>query len=247
MFSGKKYILISLLILVFLLAACQQNPQQTTSNDLPEGFPTPPATTSLSTTTTENLTTVPTTTEPLADYPFEPTVTGIYMTRDGRICSAEITPFDNSSFQEPRYMEEGLREFVQSNVSNYNTAKGFEAVTMEELEVKNKVAKLVLSYDSVETFMDFQGKDFGIRNLRLVSRDEAVRNYDIQNLVDANGNEIGLLDALRGEDVMVLVISGRTTVTVNGNIRCFSQHLVSLGANAVRCDDEASYSFIIFR
>lgn len=246
MFSGKKYILISLLILVFLLAACQpgQNSITTTSADLPAGFPTPPATTNPTSTMDQ---TPSSTTESLVDYPFEPTVTGIYMTRDGRILSAEITPFDNSSFSEPRYMEEGLKAFVQENVTSYNAAKGFEAVTVEELEVKDKVAKLVLGYDSLETFMDFQGKDFGIRQLRLVSRDEAVRNYDIQNLVDASGNEVGLIDALRSEDVMVLVISGRTTVTVNGNIRCFSRHVVSLGANAVRCDDEVGYSFIIFR
>lgn len=244
MFSWKKYILILMsFVLLLMAAACSRDPGSSSSGEGPANFPTLPN----GGTTTHQQTTEPTTTEPLAYYDFEPKTTGVFLTRSGEIRSAEVTPFDNSGFEEPRYDVEGLRSFVQETVDTYNTAKNSIAVSIHSLEVISGVASLVLSYDSLESFMDFQGSEFGIKQLKLTNREDAIRNYDIRNLVDTTGKHVDLLEAFRGEDILVLVISGKTSVTVNGNIYYLSQNLDVTGVNSVRCDDDVNLSFIIFR
>lgn len=193
-------------------------------------------------------TTAETTTEPpLNDYPFEPGSTGIYVTRDGEIKSAEITPFDNSQFKKKRYDEKGLREFVTQSINEFNDSKKSEAVKLEELKVEDGEAKLIMSYNSFNYFLEFQGSDFNVKHLAIMSRENAVRNYNIVDLVDTTGETAELLTALENAKAKVLVITGRTLITFNGDILFYSSGMVLTGTNTIRCDDDINYSFVVFR
>ena len=196
---------------------------------------------------TKPTTTEPETEAPPADYPFEPTGTGIYVTRDGVIKSAEVTAFDNRKFPQVRYDEAELKTFVDTEVKAYNDSKKKNAVTVETLSVKNGEATLVLNYDDFDSFLEFQGKDFGVKHLALLSREDAVRNYNISKLVDTAGVKTDLLIALQDQDVQVLVVTGKTLVTLNGDILYMSSGMVLTGLNMVRCEDDVNYSFIVFR
>ena len=273
--SLKKYILplcLSLL-LVLTLCACKEDPATSEAGTtavptLPVNRPTesqpattstaePGSSTSASASTSTNpgiiistepeTTAAPTTAEPLAYYPFEPGTTGIYLTRDGEIQSAEITDFDNSAFETPRYNIEDLKAFVDSRVKAYNDAKGTKAIKVESLAQKDQMAELILSYATIQDFMDFQGAEFGVRHLDLMTRENAIRNYDIKNLADTEGNKVDILTALKARDAKVLIVSGKTHITINGNISYLSDNLILTGVNSVRCDSDQGYSYIIFR
>ncbi len=262
MFSYRKLACVLILLLGLLLCACRKDDPTTTASDLPgpsfataastekttQATPgkTQPGTTSKTPASTTSP--IPLTTEaPPPDYPFEPTVSGIYVTRDGEIRSAEVTPFDNSAFQDNRDDLDELKAFIESNVSTYNEAKGTEAVTIDSLTVEDGIATLMLTYASFNYFLDFQGDDFGIRYLTLLTKENAVRNYDIVNLTDPAGNPADLLVALERDDIKVLVVAGNGVVTVNGDILFLSDSLILNEVNTVRCTDVVSYAFIIFR
>ena len=251
MLSFRKYI-IPVLILLLALTACSSDETPTTTADPSQPAATLPFnpsshSTIQTTAPTEGATAEPTTEEAPADYPFEPVTSGIYITRDGGIKSAELTDFDNSAFETARYSEAELKLFVQSRVKAYNEAKQQEAISVDLLQVKDKIAELILSYATFEDFMAFQGSDFGVRSLTLLTRENAIRNYDIRNLKDTSGKSVDLLTALRQADLHVLAVSGRMHVTVNGNITALSEGLILTGVNSVRCDSDQAVSFIIFR
>lgn len=192
-------------------------------------------------------TTQPTTEPPLADYPFEPTGSGIYVTRDGVLKSAEVTSFDNRKFPQVRYDEAELKEFIDKEVKAFNDSKKENAVTVEELTVKGGEATLVLNYAGFDSFLEFQGPDFDVKHLALLEREDAVRKYNISNLVDTSGVKTDLLIALQDSDVKVLVVTGKTLVTLNGDILYMSAGMSMTGVNMVRCEDDVNYSYVVFR
>ena len=266
MLSLKKYMAIAALLIrsALLLSACgseaeptgatlrtyEDQTNQTPTPTLPEHTPGATTTQAAVTTAAETeprTTAAPTTEAPLADYEFNPEYTGIYLTRSGKIKSAEITDFDNTGLTPARYTEAGLKSFVNGRVTAYNTEKGGEPIKVELLQVRNKVAKLILSYASIEDFMAFQGSDFSVNFLALLDRESAIRGYDIRNLKDTSGNPMDLLSALRSADSKIVVVNGRIHITLNGNITAVSDNLIVTGNNAVRCDSDQGYSFIIFR
>ena len=184
--------LLIMTLLLLALTACSSDETPTTTagqSQPPATLPFNPSSHSTIQTTvpTEGVTAEPTTEEAPADYPFEPVTSGIYITRDGGIKSAELTDFDNRAFETARYSEAELKLFVQSRVKAYNEAKQQEAITVDLLQVKDKIAELILSYATFEDFMAFQGSDFGVRSLTLLTRENAIRNYDIRNLKDTSG------------------------------------------------------------
>ena len=258
MFKNKIVSFLLILATLLVLASCGKpeepgtlpNPAETTAT---QGAPETDSAghtvaTTRNTDRTKATTTVePTTEPPLNDYPYEPTGTGIYVTREGDIISAEVTPFSNKAFSETRYDEKGLKEFVEQSIKEFNEEKKSEAVTLEELTVKSGEAKLVMSYASLNYFLEFQGADFNIKHLAIMSRENAVKNYNIVNLVDPAGEAVELTTALSNAKVKVLVVTGRSLITVNGDILFFSSGMLMTGKNSVRCDDDINYSFVVFR
>lgn len=247
-----------ILSLLLLLTACHKDPDpatlpgpsSTTEATTAEPESEQASTTKQPTTTvprTKATTTQPTTEPPLADYPFEPTGSGIYVTRDGVIKSAEVTSFDNRKYPQVRYDETELKEFIDAEVKAFNEEKKTNAVTVEELTVKGGEATLILNYADFDSFLEFQGTDFEVKHLALLSREDAVRKYNINNLVDTAGVKTDLLIALQDTDVQVLVITGKTLVTLNGDICYMSDGMSMTGVNMVRCEDDVNYSYIVFR
>ena len=143
--------------------------------------------------------------------------------------------------------EEGLRNFVNERIAEYNANKKSDAVSVEKLKVQDGEATLILSYANTNYFLEFQGIDFNVKYLALLSRENAVKSYNISNLVDTSGEPVELLTALERDDVKVLVVTGKTMITVNGDILYTSADMILNGLNMVRCDDNVNYSFVIFR
>nr|MBQ6242399.1 hypothetical protein [Lachnospiraceae bacterium] len=254
----KKTILSAVLLLGLLLmvAACgkKEDPtlpgQSSAETTTAENDSQQPESTTQPTTTaqkTKTTTTQPTTEPPMADYPYEPTGSGIYVTRDGVLKSAEVTSFDNRKFPQVRYNEAELKEFIDKEVKAFNDSKKKNAVTVEDLTVKSGEATLVLNYADFDSFLEFQGTDFGVKHLALLEREDAVRKYNISNLVDTAGVKTDLLIALQDTDIKVLVVTGKTLITLNGDILYMSSGMTMTGVNMVRCEDDVNYSYVVFR
>ena len=177
---------------------------------------------------------------------FKPTVTSIYVARDGSIRTAEITDFKNDGFEQERYNAETLRSYVSGWVDSYNSAKGKNSVRIETIDVSDGVATLILYYDSLNAFIDFQGEDFGITSLRVGTAEFAARNFALSGLKDTAGNTVTPIDALQDEDVTVVAVSGSSVISFAGEVKFLSGSLTLMDANTVRVSSKSD-TFIIFK
>ena len=180
-------------------------------------------------------------TEPLPDYPFAPTTTGIFIRRDKTIQSAEVTSFDTK-----KYSEAELRKTVTGWIEEYNKAAGREAVGLDSLSVKDNRATLILNYADANAFMDFQGTDFDVKELAVATAVEAATRMSLKNLKSPSGTAVSATQALTDDEVTVLKVSGKINITTQGDIRFLSSTLTLSGTNSVRVNSDSAV-FIIFR
>ena len=177
---------------------------------------------------------------------FKPTVTGIYVARDGSIRTAEITDFSNEGYSEQRYDVSTLRTYVSDWVDAYNAAKGKDAVRIESIEVSDGMATLVLYYDNLNAFMDFQGEDFGITSLKVGTAEYAARYFALTGLKDTEDRSVTPIDALQDEDVTVVAVSGSAVISFAGEVKFLSKSATLVDANTVRVNSKSDV-FIIFK
>ena len=168
-------ILVVALVIVVVLSRCNSNTPIIGSSDA--NTQTSSSQGSSSTNDTQNSTAAE-----LITIEYNPTATGIYIARDGSIKSAEITDFSNEGFDKPRYDLETLRSYVTEWVDSYNQAKEKKSVSIESIELKDNAATLILNYDSINSFIDFQGADFGVTSLKIGSSEFAARNFALSGL-----------------------------------------------------------------
>ena len=121
-------LLIVALVIVVALSKCNPNTPIVSSTDV--NGSTGGAKNSSSETQSE-----PRSTAEAVTIEFKPTVTGIYVARDGSIRSAEITDFSNDDFDQDRYDVVTLRSYISEWVDSYNTAKGKSSVRIETIDV----------------------------------------------------------------------------------------------------------------
>ncbi|MCR4801599.1 MAG: hypothetical protein K5895_01160 [Lachnospiraceae bacterium] len=84
----------------------------------------------------------------------------VYISADGNVELVSVEDFDKKD-----YSESDLKSFIKDAVSEYNDKQGKDSVTMEDFTVKSKVAKVLLTFNSVESYAGFQNEDLNIMNI----------------------------------------------------------------------------------
>lgn len=168
---------------------------------------------------------------------FEPTVSSIYVDKDGTVSGADIESFDNSSFTEERYKEEDLKAFVEEEVKAYNQEKAgvSEAYEPEEKEknddsaplpvsitsltVEENQAKLILKYANCDDYLAFTKADDAVTGLLFASAAQA-SEADLfpADLVDAKGEAVDTSKYTGSDKAFVVSVIGTTQLVVNGKI-----------------------------
>ena len=232
-------LLVVALVIVVALSKCNPNTPIVSSTDVN-------GSTGGSKNPSSETQTVPKSTAEAVTIDFKPTATSIYVARDGSIRSAEITDFSNDGYDQDRYDAATLRSYVTGWVDKYNSAKGKASVRIETIDVTDKVATLILYYDSLNAFIDFQGEDFGITSLRVGTAEFAARNFALSGLKDAEGNTVTPIAALQDEDVTMVAVSGTSLISFAGEVKFLSGSLTLVDANTVWVSSKSD-TFIIFK
>ena len=81
---------------------------------------------------------------------FNPVESGLYIKKDGTFKSALIGELDKE-----QYTTEGLKEFAQNEVNEYNNKTGTEGVILEKASVKEGKAELIFSYANTLALLEF--------------------------------------------------------------------------------------------
>ncbi len=235
-------ILVVALVIVVALSKCNPNTPEIVSSDVPGTSKEPRTTVPSSDSTTAE----PTTEAPPVTIEFKPTSTGLYIDREGSVRTAEIVDFSNKDYEQTRYDIETLKSYVTAWVNSYNDAKGRTAVKIEKIDVSEDVATLILFYDTINAFIDFQGEDYGITSLRVGTAEYAARNFALSGLKDPDGNAVTPIDALQDENVTVVAVSGSSLISFAGEVKYLSSSLTLVDANTVHLSSKSDV-FIIFK
>ena len=187
---------------------------------------------------TEETSAEPSTAEPPVTIEFKPTATSLYISRDGSL--------SNKEFDKARYEVETLKNYISGWVDSYNNAKGKESVRIETIDVTDDTATLIMYYDSVNSFMDFQGADYGITTLRIGTAEYAARNFALSGLKDTNEAAVTPIQALQDEEVTVVAISGSGLISFAGEVKYMSNSLTLVDSNTVRLSSKSEV-FVIFK
>lgn len=188
---------------------------------------------------------------------YAPERTGIFVDLDGIVKCAEITDFSNAGFSETRYREEELKKMIEELVAAYNTSVGASGVynvekaetllpaAVEEVSVKKDRAKLILSFDGADSFMNFIGGEYGVTGLSCT----AVAGSSLPSNVamsDASGKAVDAAKAFKKEKDRVVIITGEALLTTAGKIAYLSAGATLVDPHTVQVSSEQPV-YIVYR
>ena len=149
---------------------------------------------------------------------FEPTESMIHVTSKGEVQSAVIESFD-----EPYYDFEELSDDVNDAVKMYCLDKNEESVTVTSLTEANETVSLIMNYQSVEDYAEFNEVLLFAGTLA-----EAIKaGYQPDSLYDAEGLSVDL-DLEKMGDLKVVVTEESICVQTNSKIRYVSDNVTVL-------------------
>lgn len=162
----------------------------------------------------------------------------IYVAKDGSIELVDVEDFDKDY-----YSQSELKDFIKDSIDTYTETADSGTVKMLDLSVKDKVAKVLLSMDSADTYTGFQGE-----NLRLVSVEEAAGD----NLVlpetfksAKDGSSVAKDEILSQSGLQFLVVSEELSIQLEGEIVYYSDASLT-GDNVVETTGDKT-AVIVFK
>ena len=153
----------------------------------------------------------------------------VYVEKNGAVLSMDVEAFDQEYYDEAE-----LKEFVDSEVSDYNGQHGEKSVEVKDLSVEDKTAKLKLAYRTVDDYTAFTGVE--LYQGKVVQAMAAGYNFDVDfAAVDEDGVHGVLGSEITDQgDLKVVIIKANTNVQVDGKILYVSCDNVTLtGKNTV--------------
>lgn len=139
----------------------------------------------------------------------------VLVNNDGTVQSATVETFDKDY-----YSISDLKEFVNQEISKYNTQAGTEAITLDTLEVKDGNAILILKYVSLEHYKGFN-KVEAVFTTTAEAPNSGIKLPDTF-VIAKDGAYETKENVLSNEKYKVLSITEDTEVKVAGKIKYYS-------------------------
>jgi len=145
-------------------------------------------------------------------------------------------------FRKNYYTEEGLKEFADKEISEYNKEADKEAISLSHITVKKKQARLMLSYHSFKDFNQFNMMDCRLLTVA-EARDEGILP---DTLSKAEGDEkVSLSDAQLEDTWSVFLFCGNSDIQTGGELQYYSGAIL-LGQSTVEANDGET-TVVIFK
>lgn len=164
----------------------------------------------------------------------------LYIKRDGTVAEASFELFDKEYYDAAE-----LKSYVESEVRNYNYQNVKEAVTVDKVEVTDKVAAAYLTYQSMDDYIDFNEAEMFSGTVK-----EAMdAGYDFET-------EFVTYDKAEAADIMtvtsnakenqVLILDASIDVRIDGTISYISSNVKKKDKkNAILT--QGALSYIIYK
>ncbi len=118
---------------------------------------------------------------------------------DGTMQSAIV-----ESFEKDYYKEDGLKSYIDENIQSYTDEAGKDAVTLDSLEVEDKIATAQFTYKTVADYAKFNAVEAEMLTKEAALQDERLSDtiYSVEK-----GDTVALKDALTEDDYKIFLIS----------------------------------------
>lgn len=153
----------------------------------------------------------------------------LYVSKEGKLELADVEQFDKSY-----YSDSELKDFVKETIEDYNTQEEAGKVRLEDFSVKDQVAKVLLSFDSADTYEGFQGE-----KLKVLTSKEVESNLVLpESFVKAtDGSTVGKDEVLAEKDLHYLIVEGVLDIQLDGTIVYYSDASL-IGDNLIQTTGE---------
>ena len=154
----------------------------------------------------------------------------ILVKRDGSLYVAIAEEFDKSY-----YNLDELNEFITKEVNSYNDKQGSKEVTIEELELKNGKAVMILGYTKMAHYSAFNN----VPAAYFSSDTENVALELPSQYLDARKNtQVDKDTAFKSGKNQVLVLYEPYEIIVEGDIRYYSDNATLVDESKLKSDSE---------
>lgn len=138
----------------------------------------------------------------------------VFVKKDGTVVSVDVENFDANT-----YDEQGLKEYVEQTISEYNEENGKNVVKLKNLSVKDGQAKLTLQYASAADYRKLSGIDFFAGTLAEALAAGYTFDADFASVKDGMPQaacDTG--DFINDSSYKVVIIKGNINVQIKGKI-----------------------------
>lgn len=172
---------------------------------------------------------------------FEPSVTSLYVQKDGKITQAIV-----ESFEKDYYSDREFQSMIEKEIDAYNSGYGEERITIQRLEVVDGTLYLLLDFKDADTYEHYS-ETFCFSGTVDEALDEGLSfNMDFK---DADYEEYSTSDVTQKKNDSVIVLKEEGIVQLEGKVKYVSNNVEIISEHMVQVmpiEDENEYAYIIY-
>lgn len=138
----------------------------------------------------------------------------LFIAKNGQLELVDVEKFDKSY-----YDQKELKNYIQDSIKDFMETNTAAKVKMEQFSVQKKEAKVLLTFDSADTYQLFQQEKF-----QLLSSQEVESNLVLpENFISAkDGKTVSKATVLNEKDLYFLITKGALDIQLDGKIVYYS-------------------------
>lgn len=163
----------------------------------------------------------------------------LYIKTDGTMTEASF-----ELFQEEYYDAAELEKYVKDEVYAYNYKNVKEAINVDKVEVKDKVAAVYLTYQSVDDYIAFNEAELFAGTVK-EAMDEGY-DFEVEFKEYSKEEKAGILDVTENSQDRILILDAAVDVRVDGTICYVSSNVQKKDKKNVSLT-QGKLSYIIYK
>ena len=174
---------------------------------------------------------------------FSPEVSGVSVSKNGR-----ITEVVRESFDASYYNEEELQSQIESEISDYNSSHDDKSVKKKSLKVENGEAQLRMVYDSYQDYAQFNHVGFYVGDINgAIQAGYAFEGsfLPVSDGKTADGSSIWGSSLMSGKNYKTIVVNEALLVDVPGTI-CYVSEGVKVTVKSEAVTENTDTSYILY-
>ena len=178
----------------------------------------------------------------------------VYVGKNGKVLTVDV-----EAFEADYYSEAELQDYIRAEVDAYTETAGKNSVKLSKLTVENGIAKMEMSFKTVEDYTAFNGIELYQGNTVNALAAGYRFDTDFTKVVDGAFAGSATKDEIyEQDDLKVVVIKANTNVQIDGEIQYVSTENVTVtGTNTVSISDGSDeedtsfetdvYTYIVYK